>query len=132
APQRAWLLVCSLTVLALGLGLWLVPVSRYVLWPSVVVIILVVAAVGVISPSALPALCYGSEPGVLVLILVVATQWMLHERYRRRVILMPGFKRLQTGSSIIRRSAGSRPRDPSTIDEPPKRPSSIVSENTGS
>jgi hypothetical protein len=88
-----------------------------------------VAAVGVASPSALPTIFYGSEPGLLVLLLAVASQWMLHERYRRQVVLMPGFTRLKTGSSIVR--SGLRPRDPSTVDEPPKRPSSIVPGSSG-
>jgi hypothetical protein len=61
----------------------------------------------------------------MVLAVVVATQWTLQQRYRRQVILMPGFARLKAGSSLIRNS-NNRPRDPSTIDEPPKRPSAIV------
>jgi hypothetical protein len=128
-PQRLWLLICSLTVLALGLGLWLAPLSRYFVWPCVAVIAIAVAAIGVASPSALPAIFYGSEPGLLVLLFAVASQWMLHERYRRQVVLMPGFTRLKTGSSIVR--SGPRPRDPSTVDEPPKRPSSIVPGSSG-
>ena len=125
------MLVCSLTLLALGLGLVLAPLSRALVWTCVAVLAVVVAAMGVVSPAALPAILYGCEPGAVVLILVVATQWMLHERYRRQVIFMPGFTRLKTGSSIVRTGSGARPRDPSTIDQPPKRPSSIVPENSG-
>jgi len=122
-PQRVWLLVCSLTVLALGLGLVLVPVARYLFWSCLAVIGVTVAVIGIFSPAALPAIGYGSEPGVGVLLLTVAAQWMLQQRYRRRVIFMPGFTRLKTGSSIIRTGSNNRPRDPSTIDEP-KPPSS--------
>jgi hypothetical protein len=126
-PQRIWLLVCSLTILALGLGLLLAPLSRYLLWSCVVVLSATVVAIGVFSPAALPAIGYGCEPGAFVLLLAVAGQWMLHRRYRRQVILMPGFTRLKSGSSLIRPSTSSRPRDPSTVDEPPKHPSSVVS-----
>jgi hypothetical protein len=125
APQRVWLLVCSLTILVLGLGLLLAPLSRYLVWTCVVVIPVTVAILGIYSPAALPAIGYGCEPGALVLAVVVAAQWSLHQRYRRRVILMPGFARLKPGSSLIR-SSNNRTRDPSTIDQPPKHPSAIV------
>jgi hypothetical protein len=125
-PQRIWLLVCSLTVLTLGLGLFLAPVARYLFWAGVVVIAVTVAAIGISSPAALPAIAYGCEPGALVLLLAVAAQWTLHQRYRRQIVFMPGFTRLKTGSSLIRGGSSNRPRDPSTMDEPPKRPSAIV------
>lgn len=120
APQRVWLLVCSFTVLAIGLVLVLLPLPRSVLWSGVAGTAVAVVAIGVFAPVALPALLYGSQPGVLVLLLVVATQWMLQERYRRQVVFMPGFTRLKTGSSIVRTGSGERPRDPSTVDQPPK------------
>jgi hypothetical protein len=125
-PQRLWLLVCSLTVLALGLGLFLAPLSRYLFWASVVVVGTTVAAIGIYSPAALPSIAYGCEPGTLVLVLAMAAHWMLHQRSRRQVFFMPGFTRLKTGSSLLRSSSNNRPHDPSTTDEQPKRPSSIV------
>ena len=127
APQRLWLLICSSLVLAVGLGLVLAPLSRALVWTCMVVIGAAVAAVGVYAPAALPAIAYGSEPGVLVLILAVAAQWIQHQRYRRQLIFMPGFTRLKAGSSLIQ--GGKGPRDPSTIDGPPKRPSSSWPEN---
>jgi hypothetical protein len=131
-PQQLWLLVCSLTVLALGLGLFLAPLSRYLVWTSVVVLGTTVAAIGIYSPAALPSIAYGCEPGTVVLVLAIAAQGMLYQRSRRQVLFMPGFTRLKTGSSLIR-SNNDRPRDPSTIDEPPKRSSAIMPEaQTGS
>jgi hypothetical protein len=121
APQRIWLLACSSILLALGLGLFLAPLSRALFWTCVVLFGAAVAVVGVYAPAALPAIAYGSEPGALVLLLAVAAQWIQHQRYRRQVIFMPGFTRLKAGSSLIR-GGGNVPRDPSTIDEPPKRP----------
>jgi hypothetical protein len=127
-PQRAWLLICSLTMLTLGLGLLLLPLPRLLLWLGLAGIGVAVAAVGIWFPEILPIMVYGCEPGVLVLALAVAVQWMLHRRYRRQVIFMPGFTRLKAGSSLQRASGSERARDPSTIDQPPKkRPSSIVS-----
>jgi hypothetical protein len=123
-PQRLWLLVCSLTVLVLGLGLWLTPLAPAFRWSCLAVIAIAVGTIAIASPVALPAIVYGSEPGIVVLLFAVASQWMLHVRYRRQVVLMPGFTRLKPGSSIVR--GGLRPHDPSTVDEPPKRPSSIV------
>jgi hypothetical protein len=128
APQRLWLLVCSSLVLAVGLGLVLAPVSRRILWACLVVIGAAVAALGVYAPAGLPAIAYGSEPGALVLLLAVAAQWIQHQRYRRQLIFMPGFTRLKAGSSLIR-GGSNGPRDPSTIDGPPKRPSSNWPEN---
>jgi hypothetical protein len=127
-PQRIWLLVCSLTLLALGLGLFLAPLSRYLFWVSVVVVGTTVAAIGIYSPAALPSIAYGSEPGAVVLVLAIAAQWLMHQRSRRQVLFMPGFTRLKTGSSLVRSSNNNRPRDPSTIDEPPKSPSAVIPE----
>src|SRR5262249_43485292 len=81
----------------------------------------VVTTIGVYSPAALPVIAYGCEPGALVLLVAVAAQWTLQRRYRRQVVLMPGFTRLKSGSSLIRSGSSNRPRDPSTIDEPRER-----------
>jgi hypothetical protein len=124
-PQRGWLLACSLTILTLGLGLFLAPLSRYLFWTGVVILSTVVTASGVYSPAALPAIAYGCEPGALVLLVAIAAQWTLHRRYRRQVAFMPGFTRVKNGSSLIRRGNSNRPHDPSTIDEPRERASLI-------
>jgi hypothetical protein len=43
---------------------------------------------------------------------------MLHERYRRQVVFMPGFTRLKSKSSLIVNTPQPRPREPSTVDAP--------------
>lgn len=121
-PQQVWLIACSLMVLAVGLGLYYLPLSRVQWGTAIGGLGLLVVAVGILWPNVLPALVYGSEPGAAVLLLVLGVQWMLHRRYRRQIVFMPGFTRLKTGSSLIRTNSGSsnRPRgEPSTIDAPP-------------
>ncbi len=122
-PQKTWLLVCSMLLLALGLGLSFVPLSRgpfRVLCASAAVGIGLAAGAAVILwPSTLPAVVYGCEPGLLVLAVVLTVQWMLQRRYRRQVVFMPGFTRLKPGSSLIRGGSSSRTREPSTVDVPP-------------
>ena len=54
-------------------------------------------------------------------------QWMLQRRYHRQVIFMPGFTRLKPGSSLQRTGSRNVPRGQSTVDEPPKRGSSVTS-----
>jgi hypothetical protein len=61
---------------------------------------------------------------------VLAVQWLMHQRYRRRVVFLPGFTRLK-GSTLIR--GGGRPRgEPSTVDAAPPAPSSQKPQADGS
>ena len=125
APQRFWLLICSLLFLGLGLGLFYLPLPRVLFWSSVIFLGSALTAIGILWPAVLPGIVYGCEPGAAVLLVVVAFQWTLHERYRRKVVFMPGFTRLKPGSSLIRPGSSNRKRELSTVDEPPKRGSSI-------
>jgi hypothetical protein len=120
-PQQAWLLACSLVVLVGGLGLYYLPLDRRRFTAVLVLAGLALLTVGVLWPDLPPAVVYGGLPGLGVLLLVFLVQWVLHRRYRRQVVFMPGFTRLKTGSSLIRSGTGSgkRPRgEPSTIDAP--------------
>jgi hypothetical protein len=47
---------------------------------------------------------------------MLGVQWLVQERYRRQVVFMPGFTRLQAGSSLSRAPQGAKPREPSTVD----------------
>jgi hypothetical protein len=126
--QQVWLLVCSLTLLAVGLVLFLTPLPRWLFWTFVALLGVGVSLLGLLAPAVLPALLYGCEPGAVVLLGVVSVQWMLHQRYRRQVIFMPGFSRVKSGSSLVRGGSSNRKREvarePSTIDQPPERGSS--------
>jgi hypothetical protein len=125
APQPVWLLVCSLFFLLLGLGLSFAPVSRPTFWLLVVVVSLTLGIAAFWRPSVVPAVVYGCEPGFLVLMLILAIQWLLQQRYRRQVVFLPGFTRLKPGSSMIRRDANPPRGEPSTVDAPAKRESSL-------
>jgi hypothetical protein len=120
APQQGWLLACSLTVLALGLAVGLLKWPRGLGWLVALGGALAAAALGLLRPQLLAALAYGIEPGLLVLALVLAMQWLLHQRYRRQVVFLPGFQRGKPGSSIQRVGSSNRPRgEPTTVDAPP-------------
>jgi hypothetical protein len=123
--QQTWLLSCSLLVVALGLALYFMPLPRMVLWAVLVVLGLAVLVAALLWPRTMPALLYGCQPGLVVLLVVMAVQWLLQRRYRRQLIFMPAFSRVMPGSSmpgssIIRGSgSGQRRHEPSTVDAPP-------------
>jgi hypothetical protein len=122
-PQKTWLLTCSLLFLVVGLGLSIVPLARGPLrvlgWSVAILGGLALAVTVFLWPDVLPAILYGCEPGVVILVLVLAVEWMLQRRYRRQLVFMPGFSRLKPGSSLVRAGNSNRPREPSTIDVPP-------------
>jgi hypothetical protein len=111
-PQTAWLLVCSLGILLLGLTVSYAGLRRgfnsaeagrgRLFYFSLTLLGLVAAAVGLIWPNLLTTILYGAEPGLAVLLVVLLVQWLLHESYRRRVVFLPGFRRVKTGSSLNR------------------------------
>jgi hypothetical protein len=142
-PQQSWLLGCSLVVLAIGLGLYMVysllgaPVTSQsagsgmrhrllaaLFWLLIVGLGLGAGVAGKVWPGVVLPILYGCEPGAVVLLFVLVIQWMRLQRYRRQVVFMPGFTRVKSGSSLIRNGGGSsppaRPRgEPSTVDVPP-------------
>jgi hypothetical protein len=130
-PQQAWLLVCSLTFLALGLVGLFAPLPRYVLWPMAAAIAAGLLLGGLLAPQLLPALVYGCEPGCLVLLLVAGVQWFLHQRYRRQVLFLPSFTRVKQGSSLVRAGSSNRRREPTTTDEPPQGNSASAERGAG-
>lgn len=131
-PRQAWLLACSLTFLAIGLGLSFVPLPRGLFWTIVAGLGVLIAAVSVLWPNTLALLVYGCQPAALVLLVVVCAQWTLQQRYRRRLVFLPSFTRAQPGSSLIRSTSSSLKaplREPSTIDQlPAPRGSSVTGE----
>jgi hypothetical protein len=144
-PQQVWLLLCSLTVLAVGLGLYLLSVTfarraaaeagaalpgpapglpRLLLWPAAIALGLAVVVASLFWPGILGPVLYGAEPGAIVLVLVLGLQWMVQQRYRRQVVFLPGFARVKPSSGLVRNGSPSnppsRPRgEPSTVDAPP-------------
>ncbi len=116
-PRQLWLLLCSGLLLLLGLGLYFAPVSHVTFWAAVAALGLGALAAAVLWPAALPAVLYGCAPGALVLVVLLSFQWLLHQRYHRQVVFMPGFKRIKPGSSLVR-GGSNRSREPSTVDAP--------------
>src|SRR5262249_29495277 len=125
-PRRLWLLACSVLFLAFGLGLSFSRFSAAVFGSCLAVGALGSVIVAVLWPDLLPAIGYCLEPGAVMLLAVFGVQWLLQQRYRRRLIFMPGFTRLRAGSALTAAGSGIRPRDPSTVDQPRGRGSSVV------
>lgn len=118
-PQQAWLLSCSLVLMAGGLFVYFLRLPRGLLAGLLGLGMAAAAAVGLFWPGVLSVVLYGCEPGLAVLLAFLVVQWLLHRRYRRQVVFMPGFTRLKPGSSLIRGSS-NRPRgEPSTVDALP-------------
>jgi hypothetical protein len=125
-PRQLWLLACSLFCLAVGMVLaqtvgGTTALARILFWATAGGLGMLVVACLLFWPGLLAMLLYGAQPGAVVLVLVLVVQWLLHQRYRRQVVFMPGFTRVKAGSSLIRSSSmQNRPREPSTIDAPTK------------
>ena len=126
-PQWAWLLACSLPLLLLGVFLFTMarqahagrPRAAVWFWLTIVLLIPALAAVWVLRPTVLYAIAYGCEPGAVVLLLALAFQGALLERYRRQIVFLPSFRRARTGSSLVRANGAQRaPGEPSTVDAP--------------
>jgi len=117
-PRQMWLLTCSGILLALGLALFVVPLSRTVFWLAAAFVGMALAGIALIWPEWVPAVAFGCQPGALVLVLVLGIQWLLKESYRRRLVFMPGFARVKGNSSLIRHGNVGNRREPSTIDAP--------------
>ncbi len=125
APNQLWLFACSALLLGVGLGLMYAPLSRRQFGVVLIGLGVAVGLAAVWWPGVVPAVLYGCEPGLVVLLVILVVWWMLQRRYRRQVVFMPGFTRLKTGSSLVRRDSNNRPRgEPSTVDAPTKRESS--------
>ncbi|MGE3809341.1 MAG: hypothetical protein AB7K24_32145, partial [Gemmataceae bacterium] len=117
-PRQAWLIGCSLLVLAIGLFLAFAPLSRPLVWGLLTLVGFGIAYLGVFWPAVLPALLYGIEPGVVVLIVVLSVYWMLQQHYQRQVVFLPSFTRLKPGATVDRGTQTSWPKEPSTVDAP--------------
>jgi hypothetical protein len=96
-----------------------------VVWVVVAALGVVAALAGVFWPDVVGMVLYGCEPGAVVVVVVLGGQWMLHKRYRSRVVFMPGFARVKPGSSLTRSTGSNRPMarsgEPSTTEVPPSR-----------
>ncbi len=115
-PRTAWLLACSGALLLAALLLLLVDLPRWSLWLAPAVLAALVLVVGAQWPALLPLLLFGGVPGLLVLVVLLGAHWLMQERYRRRMVMLPGFSRTQPASSVT--SANSSPREAPATDKP--------------
>jgi hypothetical protein len=118
-PRPLALLGGSLAVVILGLlvGRW--AGSKLALLGAGLLVVVIVV-LGVTHPQPLGQVLYAVQPGVVVLTVLLVTRRLLRGRYRRQVLLMPGFERTSPNGSSLARSGGmvrSR-REPTTIDAP--------------
>jgi hypothetical protein len=126
--RALWFFVCSGIVMLIGLSLWLYRPGAPGWFAAVLIFLAAIAGAGWIWPAALSAALYGAAPGFVVMAVLFALQWLLHEHYRRRLLFMPGFTRVKDGSSLVRTNSTPRIREqPSTIDAPLP----LESSNTG-
>jgi hypothetical protein len=123
-PELAWLLVCSLCVLLVGVVLYRLP-PRWALVGLTLVVGSLMALV-IWSPALLLPLAFGAQPGLLVLAGVLGLLWLRRRRWQQQIVLMPGFAHRKVGSSLLRTSALRPAIEPSTVDvpKPPGPPSS--------
>jgi hypothetical protein len=122
APRQTWLLAWSLVVLFAGVAaFWL---SRRVLLVAGGLLLVAIILLGVWAPDYLTAIVFGAQPGLLVIAATWAVLWLRQRRWRRQVVMLPGFSRLKSGSSLVRSSSSSpRPqREPSTAEASPASP----------
>jgi len=121
--QPIWLLTCSLALVGAGLGLVIAarsPRWRGLAWLVIGGLGLIALSAAMFWPGIAPAVIYGCEPGIVVVTGLLGAQWLIHQRYRRQVVFLPGFTRVKSGSSIIRARAPARMLEPTTVDAPAK------------
>jgi hypothetical protein len=125
-PVQGWLLGWSFLLVMVCVALLFSGLPRRRFWTVIGLAGLGVATFGLRWPAVLPLIIYGCEPGLVVVALIALAYWVMQNRYRRRVVFLPSFARLQPNSSHIKKEGGSRPPlEPSTVDVPPKRESSV-------
>jgi hypothetical protein len=118
-PRLFWLVAVSVLAVVLFLVLYFLRLSRVSLVVLVGLVVVAGLALALTWPALLVALCYGAQPGLLVIVAVLAVLWWWQQRYHRQLVFIPGFTRIKAGSSLIRNGKSSkRPREASTIDAP--------------
>jgi hypothetical protein len=128
--KRQWLLLCSIPFLAYGLALIFMPLGRFAFWGSLLLAGAGMGTVVYLDSGLIPALAFGCEPGLAILAVMVGVHFIFLRGRRGRLPFTPGFARTKAGSSLVTSSIGNPPREPSTVDLPPKRGSSVSSEIT--
>ena len=126
-PEWVWMVLCSVLLLFFGFLLFTLArrsyaggrVAAVLFWLLVLPVAPAIAAAWAYRPTILYAVAFGCEPGVPVLVLFLLFQVVMLERYRRRIVFLPNFRRARPGSSLVRGAVPARPAgEPSTVDAP--------------
>ncbi len=125
APQQAWLLVCSLATLGIGLIVYALIRNGPAAPAAWLLPVLAAAGVGLAVaalfwPTAVAAVAFGAEPGAAVLALAAPLLWLQHERHRRRSAYPASFSRSRapSPSSLLQTGSLRAQGEPSTVDVP--------------
>lgn len=126
-PRAAWLFSCSATLLAVALTLLFMPPLRPT-WLAVLGgLILAGGWLTIAWPHLLPVVLYGCEPALAVLAVTGLVQAVrsLSDRQRRRYL--PAFTRSRSSGGVAQAGSSHRQRrEPTTVDAPPARGSSVL------
>jgi len=101
--QSLWLLAGSMAVLMLGVIWYYLPTRLGVVFMVPLLVGFIVLAV--VAPQVWVAVIYSAQPGLIVAVLLLGLVWVQQQRWRRRVVMLPGFKRVAPGSSRARLAA---------------------------
>ncbi|HEV3142246.1 MAG TPA: hypothetical protein VGZ47_00010 [Gemmataceae bacterium] len=119
-PRTAWLLICSVTVLVLGLLLALLRRAPALFWPAIAILLLALGTWSLIATESALTFLAASPPGWLVLALALGVLWWLQRRYQRKVVFLPGFSRSEPSSARAQIGNNSHRRtEPSTAEARP-------------
>jgi hypothetical protein len=121
-PQRQWLVLCSVAALAAGLG----AASAARTWSRVIVVALGLGlgALALWWPGLMPAILFGIQPGIVVLTILLGVLWLRRRRWRRQVVMLPGFSRTRSHSSLVRaQGVATTPREINPRESPRPVPS---------
>lgn len=124
-PREGWLLGCSLLFLGLGLALCFAPLSPATTWAVAACLGFTWLIGTAFWPGLMPAIIYGCEPGALILGLVVGVHTVHQYYHRRRQRFLPGFVRTRPATDPANGSGSRRHLEPSTVDAPASRGSSV-------
>jgi hypothetical protein len=127
-PSGIWMAFCSIPLVLLGLLLFVLArrswtggrIATALFWGLAFLLTAAVGAAWTFYPTTLYAVAYGCEVGAAVLVLMLLFLAVTLERYRRRIVFLPNFRRARSGSSLTRAAiVASKPAgEPSTVDAP--------------
>lgn len=99
-PLLGWALLCSVLAFVLGIAVLLVPRRHAYLWAVPALVVVLWLAVN--YPGAVSYVLLGMQPGLVAWVVTASMVWLSRQRWQRKVLLLPGFSRTKSGSSVAR------------------------------